>query len=127
MKDLSPKNRITVREVEAALSGFAHDLEARMPDTDEEIMAMFKAIDPAALAQPNVEKFKRIMAMKLQGPRKAAFGAKVGEIIRKLVPKVQSPPTAEFQPIAARKGKKMTPEQRKKIEEIKNAGRQKKK
>jgi hypothetical protein len=53
MKKNQPKKEVSERELEIALGGFASDLESQFPETDEEILAMFKSVEPSGAATPD--------------------------------------------------------------------------
>jgi len=131
MNDHANKPAITDHEVAVALGAFAHNVEAQMPETDEEILAMFEAMDPATLPMPDIRKFEALL--KAEPTNLAGVVARAAGLLEKIGMKLNLAVTAsgltpsQCLPMAARGGrKKITPEMDRKVEAARNNSRKRK-
>jgi len=125
MKNHEPRPNLTEKDLEKALHAYAQNPAVHMPESDEEIIAFFKSLDLSDVPAPNVSKFKKALTASSADQRPAGMGGILKNMLVKCAAKAQPSEAPALRPMFARKGKKMTVEEQKKIDEVKNANRKK--
>ncbi len=119
---------ISEKELELALCAYANDLEGQFPESDEEIVSMFKVLKASPTPEPDARTFARMLESEYrQSTQKNALSA-FAEWWQKVMTGVFDScqlDTGGFAPMAARDGKQPNLEDQQKRQAARQANRKK--
>ena len=126
MNNPGQKPEIPEKDLELALCAYANDVEGQFPESDEEILAMFKALAHSPMPEPDPGAFARMLKTETREDTRKQRPNPFVEWWHKVTTGVFDSGAGEFGPIAAREGKKLSFEAQQKRQAARRANRKKK-